>query len=59
MTDTQIINKIAKIRRENNKNWMNILKLAFKYAPKQSKEIMKNIVECDKEISKLCEELGR
>ena len=36
------INKIQKIRGKNNINWMNILRLAFKYAPKEASAIMKN-----------------
>ena len=31
-----LIKKIQKIRSRNNANWMNILKLAFKYAPKEA-----------------------
>ena len=53
----EILNKIQEVRAVNNKNWMAILKLAFKYAPKESKSIMKNISDCDKEINKLTEEL--
>ena len=33
----QWINKVQKIRARNNVNWMNILKLAFKHAPKEEK----------------------
>ena len=29
-----IINKIELIRSKNNINWMNLLRLAFKYAPR-------------------------
>lgn len=46
-----IINKIEKIRSKNNKNWMNLMKLAFKYAPKESAKILKNINHLDKKIS--------
>ena len=30
-----IIKKIENIRKKNNKNWMNLLRLAFKKSPKQ------------------------
>ena len=39
----QIINNIQKIRSNNNKNWMNILKLAFKSNPKQASKILGKI----------------
>ena len=35
------INIIQKIRARNNVNWMNILKLAFKHAPKEASLLMK------------------
>ena len=34
----KIINKIKKIRSQNNENWMSLLKLAFKHAPKDAKK---------------------
>ena len=53
------INQIQKIRAKNNKNWMNILKLAFKFAPKQASKIMNQINSDDKKISKLLKKLGK
>jgi hypothetical protein len=52
-----IINKIQKIRSRNNINWMNILKLAFKYAPKEASKIMSKINSDDKKISTLLKKL--
>ena len=52
------IDKIEKIRAENNKNWMNLLRLALKHAPEEAKEIFNKITECDLEINKLMKELG-
>jgi hypothetical protein len=46
-----IINKVQKIRTKNNKNWMDLLKLAFKYAPKEASKIMKRINISDTQIS--------
>lgn len=46
-----IINKVQKIRSKNNKNWMDLLKLAFKYAPKEASKIMKRINISDTQIS--------
>ena len=37
------ISKVQKIRARNNVNWMNILRLAFKHAPKDAGILMKKI----------------
>ena len=55
----KIIDKVESIRAKNNKNWMNILKLAFKFAPKQASKIMNQINSDDKKISKLLRKLGK
>ena len=53
-----IISKIEKIRSKNNVNWMNILRLAFKYSPEEAREIVKNINKDDGEISSLLKKLS-
>ncbi len=53
-----LIDKIQEIRSRNNKNWMNLLRLAFKYAPQEAAKIMQSISECDTEINKLSKQLG-
>ena len=30
----KIINQIENIRKKNNKNWMDVLRIAFKHSPK-------------------------
>lgn len=52
------IDKIEQIRSENNKNWMNLLRLSLKYAPEEAKEIFNKITECDAKINKLMKELS-
>ena len=59
MKKNNIINKIEKIRSKNNKNWMDLLRLAFKYAPKEAKKILKKINNNDKKISKLFQEISK
>tara|TARA_B100001564_G_C20321225_1_gene525831 strand:+ start:97 stop:288 length:192 start_codon:yes stop_codon:yes gene_type:complete len=54
-----LIKKIQKIRSRNNANWMNILKLAFKYAPKDAGKLMKKINSDDKKISNLVNKLTK
>tara|TARA_S200000501_G_C20416179_1_gene565882 strand:- start:337 stop:519 length:183 start_codon:yes stop_codon:yes gene_type:complete len=53
-----LIKSIEKIRSKNNKNWMDLLRLAFKYAPKQASNIIKKINIHDKKISLLLKKLG-
>ena len=52
-----IINKIEKIRSKNNKNWMDLLRLSFKYNPNESKKILKEIFKEDKNVNSLVERL--
>ena len=54
----EIIDKIQMIRKHNNDHWMNILRLAFRYAPDGTKLVMKKITECDQEINRLTKELS-
>ena len=53
----KIIKKIENTRTKNNINWMNILRLAFKYAPKEASAIMQKINTDDKKISNLLKKL--
>ena len=50
---------VEKIRKGNNVNWMNILRLAFKLDPISAKKIMKKINYDDKKISNLLSKLGK
>ena len=52
-----IIKKIENIRKRNNVNWMNILRLAFKKSPKQAAKIMAKIYWDDHSISNLVKKL--
>lgn len=56
---SNIINKVQRIRAKNNKNWMDLLKLAFKYAPKDASKIMKRINAADNQISLEIKKLGK
>jgi hypothetical protein len=57
-TNDSLIEDISKIRVDNNKQWMNILRLAFLHAPKEAKIIMKKITENDRKVSALTEKLA-
>lgn len=45
------LNKIERIRSKNNKNWMDVLRLAVKNAPNESIRLMVEITKKDKQIS--------
>jgi hypothetical protein len=53
----QIISKIEKIRKNNNVNWMNILRVAFKFSPRATARIMSKIYTDDQKISSLVKKL--
>ena len=49
----KIIKDIGKTRKKNNTNWMKLLEISFKYAPKESKRILRDINKQDRKINKL------
>jgi hypothetical protein len=53
----KIIRQIEKVRSKNNKNWMDLYRLAFAVAPDESVKIIKKILAKDKSISTLAEKL--
>ena len=54
---TKIITKIENARKKNNKNWMDILRLAFKSSPVEASKILSQIYKEDKNISVLAKKL--
>lgn len=56
--DLSLIDKVQGIRSKNNTNWMDILRIALKYSPEETKKILKNINEKDQNISKLLKSLS-
>tara|TARA_Y100000114_G_C11725494_1_gene310750 strand:+ start:283 stop:486 length:204 start_codon:yes stop_codon:yes gene_type:complete len=57
-TDLEIIDEVEQIRTKNNVNWMDILRLAFKYAPEDARKLMGRVNEYDGRISDLLKELA-
>ena len=45
-----IVKKIELARSKNNKNWMDLLRLAIEKAPKQAKQILKELIIKTKHI---------
>lgn len=59
MTDLEIIDELQKARENNNINWMNILRLAFKNSPEEARKIISKINKKDNEISLILEKLSK
>lgn len=58
LTDGSIIDAIQQVRNKNNVNWMDILRIAFKYAPEETREVFKRITDSDDEIGRLSRQLA-
>ena len=54
-----IIDKIEKVRSKNNINWMDIMRIAFKYSPVEAKKVLKKINTNDTKISNLLKKLSK
>jgi|TARA_B110000483_G_scaffold52252_1_gene65049 ribosomal protein S18 acetylase RimI-like enzyme len=54
---SKIINEIEGVRKKNNTNWMDILRVAFKFSPNETAKIMSKIYQEDSKISKLSKKL--
>ena len=57
--DLGIIDRIEKVRTNNNVNWMDILRIAITYAPKETKAVLKRINDDDNKISELFKDLQK
>ena len=55
--DKKLIDKIQNIRKRNNVNWMDILRISFEKYPDQTKNIFKKIFNDDKSINKISRKL--
>jgi len=53
----KLVNQIEKIRSKNNKNWMDILRLAIKLDYSQTSKLIKQIYKYDTEISSLAKKI--
>ena len=52
-----IVNLIEKTRSKNNKNWMDLLRIALKYSPNEASKVLKKININDRKISNLLKKL--
>jgi hypothetical protein len=54
----KIIDEIEKVRTNNNVNWMDIMRIAFKHSPEEAKKLMKKIDHEDNKVSTLVKKLS-
>ncbi len=54
-----VISKIENVRKKNNKNWMDILRIAFRYAPNESAKVLAEIYKEDKKLNSLAKQLTK
>ena len=52
-----IVDQIQKIRSQNNKNWMDLLRLSLKLDFNSTSKILKEICKDDKRISSLAQKI--
>lgn len=57
--DAELIDAIERIRAENNRHWMNLVRLAFKFAPDDARAILRNIQRLDGDVRRLTQELAK
>ena len=55
----KIIDQIESVRSKNNGNWMDILRIAFKYSPTETAKVMSQIYKEDQKISTLAKKLEK
>jgi hypothetical protein len=53
----KIISQIETMRKKNNTNWMDILRIAFENNPKKTAKVMSKIYSDDKKIGSLAKKL--
>jgi hypothetical protein len=54
-----VISKIENVRKKNNKNWMDILRIAFRYAPNEAAKVLAEIYKEDKKLNTLAKQLTK
>ena len=53
----RVIDQIELVRKKNNSNWMDILRVAYSFAPEKTATIMARIYKDDSKISSLAKKL--
>lgn len=58
MTDEEIVNEIQRVRADNNKVWMDLVRLALRKAPAETKQLFNKITDNDQKVSALLRQLA-
>ena len=53
-----VIDEIERVRTQNNVNWMDLLRLAFRVAPEEARSLVRKINASDMRISELFSRLA-
>jgi hypothetical protein len=56
--DRELIDQIEKVREENNRNWMDVVRLCFDLDPERAREIFTKISDCDIEVRNLSKKIS-
>lgn len=56
--DMEIIDEIQRIRSNNNQVWMDLVRLAVRVAPEESKKLFGRITDNDEKVSRLLRALA-
>lgn len=59
ITGLKLVNQIQRIRSKNNKNWMDLLKLALRLDFKNTSKILKYICKEDRLIANLAKKISK
>ena len=59
LLDMKLLDEIQEVRSKNNINWMDVLRLAFKYCPEEARELVGRINSEDQRISELFAQLAQ
>ncbi len=57
--ERKIFKKIEDIRKKNNKNWMDLLRLSYESKPKETLIILSQIIQKDQSLVKLAKSLKK
>lgn len=58
-TSSKIFKDIENVRKKNNKNWMDLLRLAYELSPKKTATILSKILSKDQKLIRLAKKLKK
>lgn len=58
-SDKELIDQIEKVREENNRNWMDVVRLCFDLDPEAARSIFTKISDCDIQVRDLSKQISK